>query len=461
MGTRRLFLIFSILILIVILFAMMDLVPSPSTERIYGAYFTKVKYPEEAPQEKNVFLIFVVYNKNCTTIGEDSGSFFLKFYVDDDLWWNEYNNTDYQIWSCDRENSTVRAYIMSLWYSMKPRIHDVKVELYWYDGNEPHLQDIAYFSLTVLVYATPTNLIIFSYLIVYLLAIALLGFYMLNAGRIQISSEPQKANFAFHRQSARVVSFLPKFSSKHFFLCFYSFIFASWQIINALVYMFSFTERLGGYLFLMAQIFYTTLLVLVIKKENSSFSEYGYSWPEETDKYILSCLLPAISYGVITIFVPGSFTGYYLFPSESSTEIFLMILLAFAASVTTETIFRGYIQGRLTKMIGFPRALFATSLMFALFATPLLPLNLFGFLPEVLSLFVLGVFLGVLFYRTKTLLCPILFYFIILILKPLTPIEAVSSQYAELFLGLVALAFASLLLSLFIVKSNNVVSSGD
>ena len=236
------------------------------------------------------------------------------------------------------------------------------------------------------------------------------------------------------------------------FLCFYLFVFASRQMINALFYAFPFPAQLRVSAYLIIQIAYILLLVLLMRKEVSNFREYGYLWPEETRKYAVISLLLAILYSFVTIFMPGISTGYDIFPSPSFTEGFLAILVALTASLTSETIFRGYIQSNLTKLGGFPLALLITSVMFALYEFTLLPFNLFHFFREVLSSLGVGIFLGILFYRTKTLLCPIIFYFTILTLKLLTPIRGVTSEYTELFFEFVALALASLLLSISIVK---------
>jgi hypothetical protein len=142
---------------------MVNLMLPPNTEGAHGAYFTKVKYSEITYQEKDTILILVVYNKNCTTNGEDRGSFFFKFYIDDDLWWNKYGHTDYKTWLCDTENWTAQGYSFPPWYSLTPMLHNVKVELHWYDRNESHLQDIAHFPITVPVHVELGDLMIFSY----------------------------------------------------------------------------------------------------------------------------------------------------------------------------------------------------------------------------------------------------------------------------------------------------------
>jgi membrane protease YdiL (CAAX protease family) len=428
-----------------------NLIPSANTEGACSAYFARVKHSATAYEGKNFVCSLSIYNKNCTTDGEDNAYFYFMFYLDGDLVWNEYNSTDYQIWQCNRGSSVTRGYAFPSWDTIKPVVHDLKIELYWYDGNSSRVEDVVSFSVSVVVHVEPANLMIFSYVFLYLMSILLLGFYILVVGPVKIwQPPPQNVTFVFRGRSVKV-GFLPKVC-RHLFLCFYLFVFASWQIINVLFFTSSLPEQLRPSVDLTVQITYIIVLVLLIGKENSSFKEYGYLWPEEAWKYVAISLLLAVWYSFATVFIPGLFAGYDVFPSLPSTEVFLAILLVLVASFTSETIFRGYVQSKLTELGGFPLALFATSMMFTLYELPLLPFNLSRFFFDVLSLFVVGIFLGILFYRTKTLLCPMIFYFVISILKTLTPVKPVTSESSEVFLEFIALAVSLFLLGVLTVK---------
>lgn len=425
---------------------------SPDSKGARGAYFTQVEYPAVAYEGKDSVWNLTIYNKNCTTNGEGNASFFFKFYLDGDPWWNEYNNTDYKTWQCNKGNLVTRLYTISTWNTMKPVNHELKIELYCYNGSISQLQDAASLPVSVAIHTEPSNLIISSYITVYLIPIFLLGFYMFITGVIKISSAPPDDPFVFDQQSSRMrISPLPKVR-RQLFLCFYLFVFASWQMINVIVYAFFLQEQVQLSVYLTAQIAYIILLGLLMRREGSSFRRYGYSWPEETRKYMTISLLLAVLYSFITIITPGISTGFDVFPSPSLTEVFLPVLLALVSSFTSETVFRGYIQSKLTKIGGFPLALLITSIMFALYELTLFPFNLFRFLFEILSFLILGIFLGILFYRTKTLLCPIIFYFTILTLRLLIPIKAITSEYAELFFNFVALALSLILLIISTVK---------
>jgi len=457
MKSRRLILILFVLAVLAVLFSLMNysnLASSRNTEGVHGGYFTKVGHPATAYEGKNCVFSFTVYNKNCTTNGEGNASFFYMFYVDGYVWWNEYNSTGYQIWHCNIGASVTRSYAVPPWRTMEPVVHDLRIELYSYDGNVSQLQDVVSFPISVVVHFEIESMIISSYIILLGIVLLFLGYYMLTHGPIEIFSSPQNVTSVSREQSVRTVSFLSKLWSRSF-VCFYLFVLASWQMIDVLFYTFSFPEELQPTVYLIVQIAYIVILVSLIGKENSSFEGYGFLWPEETLKYVVVSLLLAVLYGFVIIFIPGIFAGYDIYPSAPSAEVLPVILLSLVASFTAETIFRGYIQSKLTKLSGFPRAVIATSVMFTLYMLHFLPFDFSRFPSEVLSLFTMGIFLGALFYRTKTLLCPIIFYFAASVLEFLIPVRTVGSEYSSLFLECVALATSYLVLKVLVLKKEH------
>jgi membrane protease YdiL (CAAX protease family) len=427
-------------------------------EGAHGAYFVNVGYPATAYAGENSSLSFVVYNKNCSANGMGYANFYLVFYVDGDVWWNEYNNTDYKTWKCSVGSSVALSYSLSSWDTAMPVAHDMMIELYSYNGNASQLQDVASFSVSVAVHAGLGSLIISGYVFLFLIALFFLGFYVLTGGPIEIFSSPQNVASVSGEQPVRTVSFLSKLLSLPF-LCFYLFVLASWQMIGVLFYAFSFPGGLQSAVYFAVEIAYIVVLVSLIKRENSSFGGYGFLWPEETLKYVAVSLLLAVFYSFIIIVLPGIYAGYDAFPSASIMGSLSIILLSLVASFTVEAIFRGYIQSKLTKLSGFPQALIATSVMFALFTVHFLPFDFSSILFEVLSLFIMGFFIGVLFYRTKTLLCPVIFYFGLSIISSLVPVRAVSSEYLSLFFECVALAISYLLLNVLVL--NKLASEDD
>jgi hypothetical protein len=84
-----------------------------------------------------------------------------------------------------------------------------------------------------------------------------------------------------------------------------------------------------------------------------------------------------------------------------------------------------------------------------------LPFDFSRFPSDSLSFFIIGIFLGALFYRTKTLLCPIIFYFVASILESFIPARTVGSEYSNLFLECVALAISYLLLEVLVLNKEH------
>lgn len=453
----NLILLFFLLMLVITLFVAINysnLAPSPNMQGVRDASFTKVRYPTLCYEGEKSKWILTIYNQNFTADSEENAYFYFMFYLDDSIWWNEYNNTNYKIWQCKRGSSVTRSYGVSSWNIIKPIVHNLKIELYSYYGNSSQLQDVVQFPIKVAIHAELSNLMVFSNLVVYLLVISLLGFCMLITGRIEIPSTIRDATSISHQKSTKMANFSPKIR-RQFFWVFYFFVFATGQMFNALSYFFSFTEQLHQSLYLIIQVFFIMLSILVIKREGSDFKEHGYLWPEESYKYVFVSLLLAIFYSIITIFLPGFYTSYDVLPPSSLSQVFSTLLLAFMISFASETIFRGYIQIKLTKISNISTALFTTSVMFALYMSPLLPFNPFNFLLEFLSIFLTGILLGILFYRTKTLLFPIIFNSMVVSLKYLTPVQAATSAYTELFFEAAALAF-TLILSIILTEKKKV-----
>jgi membrane protease YdiL (CAAX protease family) len=267
-----------------------------------------------------------------------------------------------------------------------------------------------------------------------------------------IPASPQDATSMLDEQVEGTPNFWPKVRW-HQFLPFYFLILGSWQVINVLSPALSLSEQFLPFLYLTVQIIYIGILVSLIRRENSSFRTYGFVWPEETKKYVAAILLLVASYAFIASFLPGIFEGYNVFPTLSFTALFSLISSTLIATFASETIFRGYLQTKLTELAGFPRALVLTSIMFSLFELSFLPFDPSHIIFNGLSLFILGLFLGILYYRTKTLLCPMIFYFVISILNPIMSVEAVAPEYSKFLLQLAAVALSSLLLVVLTLKS--------
>jgi hypothetical protein len=149
-----------------------------------SAYFTKVEHPESKIYQTNIdwwnFLVnLTVYNVNCTVDESGRAWFFLKVYKDDELWWNEYNDTTYSSWQCDVESDVERHYRFPIATWQGPNVYNFKIELYWDERGTPHLLDTISFSITCVLAVHLSYITVFSYLFIYLLATFLLLCYLL------------------------------------------------------------------------------------------------------------------------------------------------------------------------------------------------------------------------------------------------------------------------------------------
>jgi hypothetical protein len=99
--------------------------------------------------------------------------------------------------------------------------------------------------------------------------------------------------------------------------------------------------------------------------------------------------------------------------------------------------------------------------MSTLYMLHFLPFDFFSFPFEVLSSFAMGIFIGALFHRTKTLLCPIVFYFAVSVIGFLVPLRTVGSEYLSLLLECFALIISYLLLKALVLNKEQATSEEE
>jgi len=217
-------------------------------------------------------------------------------------------------------------------------------------------------------------------------------------------------------------------------------------MMNALIYICLPSEWLQHFTYLVIHAVYLGVVIQLIKHENSNFQKYGFWWPENFGKHLSVSALLVIAHFFITIFLPGSFMRFELLPPVSQASLqFVEILLT---SIASEGIFRGYIQGNLTRIYGFLPALGITSLMFSLYGLKLpslLSFNLTSLLVDIMSLLIMGVFLGFFFQKTMTLVCPMTFHGILLLSDRFTLLKPITTTYLTLFFDVIAYVFLILL----------------
>jgi membrane protease YdiL (CAAX protease family) len=199
---------------------------------------------------------------------------------------------------------------------------------------------------------------------------------------------------------------------------------------------------------ILAYITFTSVSLILIKANRSNFREYGFLIPEDLGGYLSISLILAVVYVLITIFLQGSVGGFEAFPASPATHVFAGTVESLLASVASESVFRGYIQTSLTKVYGFLQALLISSVMFALCSFPFLSyVGLHTAIVFSNSIFFLfkGIFLGVFFQRTGTLICPITFCTGLSFIFYFTPLKPVASEPVNLLLKIMAYIIISLL----------------
>ncbi|MEM3576965.1 MAG: type II CAAX endopeptidase family protein [Candidatus Bathyarchaeia archaeon] len=409
----------------------------PEKSGALGAYFEKIDCPRVVYEGENNIWRLTVHNTNCSANEYGIPSFFLMIYLNDEIWWNEFNNTNYKTWQCNVGSSITRYYNIPSLETLKPTSYDVKIELYWYDGKECYLQDVTYFPISVVIRTTIRDLMIFSYLAVYLIALVFLGFCMLIVGPIKISKRSRRSvvtkTASFSIKTKRVVLF-------------YVFLILSWQIANALISKSLFSDTIHYSLQLLIQFMYLVLFFFIVIGKDSNLKEYGYRWPRSFYKCMYGSLFLAVAYNFVVFFLPGFFAEYYVFPSPSLIECLLFIFLGFFISLVGETLFRGYLQSELGKKFDSVKALLIASILFAVYRFSIFPLNPSHLLLELIYFFFLAAFLGTFYNFSGTLLCPVIFYSTTMTLNSITPIKVIADEYVTVFWELMAIALVFLLL---------------
>jgi len=196
------------------------------------------------------------------------------------------------------------------------------------------------------------------------------------------------------------------------------------------------------------------LVVLFIKLEHGKFKEHGFCLSRNVGGAFSISLLLAVISVIVNVFILGSITNFEAFPQPAlSYGLFTEIFVIFITNIAIEALFRGYLQIKLKKLIGFPYALLVSSVMSTLYISLLLlnsevRLQLTILLPNLLTNFAKSCFLGVLFNKTRTLLSPIVFSAGLSIFYLITPLKVLAPEYLVLMVSTATYAFLVLLLQL-------------
>lgn len=189
--------------------------------------------------------------------------------------------------------------------------------------------------------------------------------------------------------------------------------------------------------------------LIFVKVGKSKLSEHGFKKPTDT-KLCLTLSIFALVFFLSIMFISGIIWGYSLQPFPHTFIYFVFgVLNVIIVSLTTESIFRGFIFKNMVGKLGFYTSLYASSIMFSLNQIPILTLTRISandiityMLTDILPLFAAGLFLGFFFYKTGwSLIGPIIFRAGILFYYFFSPLIANPPWWLKLTFELAAYAF--------------------
>ena len=179
------------------------------------------------------------------------------------------------------------------------------------------------------------------------------------------------------------------------------------------------------------------IFILFVKLGKSNLREHGFKGPPKLGKHLVLSISSVALYILATL-VPGFMFGFGSRPALGTLAIPFNVGRAVLISLTTESIFRGYIFKNLAGKYGFFPALYASSIMFGLhrYEEPISILNIFFLHPlsadkivseilfcQIIPAFMGGLFLGFMFYKMRwSLLGPIIFHIGVLLHFTLSPL---------------------------------------
>jgi hypothetical protein len=155
-----------------------------------SAYIAEVYYPESEVYQTfgntwNFTLDLTVHNVECSDNASGQAWFFFKIYRNEEIWWDEYNNSTYKVWRCTVGGIQRRSYRVLIPTWEDPKDYDFKIELYWNHGDVFHLQDTTCFTVTCALLLDPKHQVVLAYLSIYSFVIIILSLYLLATGRIK------------------------------------------------------------------------------------------------------------------------------------------------------------------------------------------------------------------------------------------------------------------------------------
>lgn len=188
--------------------------------------------------------------------------------------------------------------------------------------------------------------------------------------------------------------------------------------------------------------------VFLVKIGKSTLTEHGFKEPSNINRCLTLSVFSIIFYLAVTL-LPGFMWGFSSPPYPHTFSYFVFTVLnAIIVSLTTESIFRGYILKNLIGKHGFFTSLYASSIMFSLYQisiptlTAMNPDRIITYIfTDIAPLFAAGLFLGFLFYKTGwSLLGSTVFRIGILLYLFLPPLMATPPWWIKLTFEVAAYA---------------------
>jgi hypothetical protein len=143
---------------------------SPVTAKVeHDAYFADAIHATKLRAREDDNWIFTVHNVNCVENDEGEASFFFKFYLDGELWWDESESTSYRTWLCKRGDNVTLSYKINRWNVIQPVLRNAEIELYWFNGGNPQLEEAISFDFSVTTLVSLQHIHATSYLLAYLM----------------------------------------------------------------------------------------------------------------------------------------------------------------------------------------------------------------------------------------------------------------------------------------------------
>jgi len=196
------------------------------------------------------------------------------------------------------------------------------------------------------------------------------------------------------------------------------------------------------------------IFLIFVKLRKSTLSEHGFKEPANTRQCLILSIFSIVFYLTVTL-LPGFIWGFSSPPYPHTFTYFVFTIVnAIIVSLTTESIFRGYIFKNIIGKHGFFASLHASSIMFSLYQIPIPTLITMStdhiityIFTDILPLFAAGLFLGFFFYKTGwSLIGPIIFRTGILLYLFRPPVMATPLWWMKLTFEVTAYACLIILL---------------